>query len=152
MNRPRPVLAAVAKTAPVTAFVPLLTGPGYLGALSTAGVPVGRWDILVAIGLSAIPIVVQFVAAAWAVRTAERDTTPVGSPRDDRGRILRPSDARLIDLLEDMLDHVDPQPAQRPEPTMPDPPRSQPGGDSSRHVLRGQQQPDPYAQWYGPAH
>lgn len=159
-SRPRPVRNAVAGATSVAAAVPLLTGPGYLGALATAGIPIGRWDVLAAFALSALPTLLQLWAARRVVRTVEDQVTPTGSPRDDQGNRLRPADATLVELLQATLSALsDPdgpptgpiRTATTTPPTSPaDTAATQPTGSppDSRHALRVPAG-DGYAPWYG---
>ena len=101
-SRPRPILAAALPQSPLAA-APVLSGPGYLAALLAAGLPVSRWDVLIATGLSLLLTALPMLALRNTVLRSEPETTPIGSPRSSRGEVLRPRDANVLEQALDEL-------------------------------------------------
>lgn len=93
--RPRPLVTAAAWQAPAAA-TSLLSGPGYLVALSSAGLPIERTDVFIAMGLCALTAGGPFWALVKTVLNGEKVVTPTGSEQNAAGEDLVPVEHKLL--------------------------------------------------------
>lgn len=125
----RPLQTAAVKQAPLALGGSILSGPAYLAALTTAALPIGRTDILIAALISLVSAALPLLALRRAVQTAQPLVTPNARPRDDQGRALT---ARDDDVLRQAVEEVArgwgySKPAARP----PEPAPSGPAGTAT---------------------
>lgn len=101
-SRPRPLLTAAGKQAPLAIGGGILAGPAYLAALTQAGQPITIYEIAVAIVLTGGPLITSLMALWRAARAGEGHVTPLANPVDAAGRALQPQEKQVVDYLLDV--------------------------------------------------